>query len=337
MTVEQFGTAPDGAAVERATISGGGLVARIMSWGASVQDLRLEGHAPPLVLGFESFDPYPTRGAHFGAIAGRYANRIAGGRFEIDGTVFELDQNFLGSHTLHGGAQGFSKRVWTIAEASDTRVTLTHRAAAGEMGFPGNLDASCVYEVAPNGRLVIELTATTDAPTLCNLAHHSYFNLEDGGRTDARGHLMQIESDAYLPVDDELIPTGVVEPVAGGAFDFRAARPILGDGAHPGYDHNFCLGSARAPLRRAATARGAKSGVAMEVWTTEPGVQFYDGVNLNPGAPGLEGIVYGAHSGFCLEPQIWPDAPNRPSFPQALLRPEERYAQRTEYRFRRER
>ena len=332
---EPFGWMPDGQEVRRVTIQGGGLTAKIINWGAVIQDLRLVGHTDPLVLGFEDFRFYPVHSPHFGAMVGRFANRIAHGRFTIDGKAYQADLNFLGKHTLHGGAGGIGRQLWTLKEAGPDFVTLTYRARDGEMGFPGNLDISCTYRAMPAGRLVIELSAATDAPTLCNLAHHSYFNLDDGGRSDVLGHSVQIEAGAYLPVDEELIPTGDIVPVEGTDFDFRNPRRIRNaDGAlHTPYDLNFCVSDARGPLRRVATVRGARSAVEMEVWTTEPGVQFYDGVGVARDVPGLEGISYGAHGGLCLEPQIWPDAPNRPNFPQAILRPDTPYAQMTEYRF----
>ncbi|HEU0220789.1 MAG TPA: aldose epimerase family protein [Paracoccaceae bacterium] len=334
MDSETFGELPDGRKVQRVTIRGGGLTARVITWGAVLQDLRIEGHAPPLVLGFADFAPYPAHSPHFGAIAGRYANRIRHGRFQIAGQTHQADTNFLGKHLLHGGADGTGSRLWTLAAATADTVTLTYRARDGEMGFPGNLDITCTYAVRPEGRLVVELSAETDAPTLCNLAHHSYFNLDDGGRTHVLDHRLAIAAAAYLPVDDELMPTGHVVPVEGTDFDFRTPRPIRSGAPYRPYDHNFCLAAARCALTRAATAHGAHSPLAMEVWTTEPGLQFYDGAGTRQAVPGLDGIAYGAHAGFCLEPQVWPDAPNRPYFPQATLLPGDRYAQITEYRFR---
>jgi aldose 1-epimerase len=335
MDAEPFGWMPDGQEVRRVTIQGGGLTANIINWGAVVQDLRLSGHAPPLVLGLEDFRFYPVHSPYFGAVVGRFANRIAGGKFTIDGKSYQADRNFIDKHTLHGGAAGFGRQLWTLKDAGSDFVTLTYRSRDGEMGFPGNLDVSCTYRLRDSGRFVIELSAETDAPTLCNIAAHSYYNLDDGGRTDMLDHLVQIDAETYLPVDGELIPTGDILPVAGTDHDFRTLRPIRnGEGtSYRPYDNNFCLADARGPLRRAATVRGARSGVEMEVWTTEPGVQFYDGENVARDVPGLEGITYGAYAGLCFEPQIWPDAPNQPHFPQALLRPDAPYSQTTEYRF----
>ena len=336
MDAEPFGWMPDGQEVRRVTLQGGGLTAKIINWGGVVQDLRLSGHAPPLVLGLEDFRFYPVHSPYFGAIVGRYANRIAGGRFTIDGKDYQADRNYIGKHTLHGGAAGFGHQLWTLKDAGPDFVTLTHRSRDGEMGFPGNLDVSCTYALKDPGRFVVEFSAETDAPTLCNIAAHSYYNLDDGGRTDMLDHLIQIDAAAYLPADAELIPTGDIVPVEGTDHDFRTLRPIRNaqGASYRPYDNNFCLSDARGPLRRAATVRAARSGVEMEVWTTEPGVQFYDGENVARDVPGLEGVTYGAYAGLCLEPQIWPDAPNRPHFPQALLRPDAPYSQVTEYRFR---
>lgn len=332
MRIEPFGRTDEGE-VGRVTISGGGLTAHVINWGAVVQDLRLKGHDAPLVLGYSSLDDYIAHSPHFGAVPGRYANRIANGRFIIDGARFQTDQNEHGENTLHGGAKGFSKRLWTFTDHGADFVTLTLHSPDGDMGFPGNLEATCTYRLKPGGVLSIALSATCDAPTLCNLTNHSYFNLDDGGAGDISGHRIVIDAAAYLPVDAEAIPTGVVQPVDGTAFDLRLAQEIGASGAQ--YDHNFCLSATSGPLRRAAWAQGAASGVEMETWTDQPGVQFYMGHKIKPnGPPGLTGRPYVASSGFCLETQVWPDSPNRPYFPQAILRPGETYRHLTEYRFR---
>lgn len=335
MAVEPFGVF-EGREIRRVGIAGGGMRASVMEWGATLQDLLLDGHAEPLVLGFETFDAYPSNVRYFGCIAGRHANRIRDGRFTIDGEHFQADTNFLGKHHLHGGSRGFGVRPWSITDHGTDFVTLSYTSADEEMGFPGALKAGCTYRLAAGGRLIVELDATSSEPTLCNLAHHSYFNLDDGGRSDILDHRMTVSGGAYLPVDEEMIPTGHVVPVEGTPFDFRFARTIRNGNAdaHVPYDFNFCLASIRGPLKQAAWVQGAHSGVSMEVWTTEPGLQFYDGERAAAEVPGLRGIRYGAHSGFCLEPQIWPDSPNHAWFPQAVLRPGEAYAQRTEYRFR---
>ncbi len=336
MDGEVFGHTPEGEAVQRFRISGGGLTAHVMSWGAAVQDLRLDGHDAPLVLGYEGFDDYFHHSPHFGATAGRYANRIANGAFVIDGRHCLTDRNFLGKHTLHGGVRGFGKRVWNVALHGPDFVTFALHSANHDMGFPGALDATCTYRLKIPGTLSVEYTATAEEPTICNLANHSYFNLDDGGSGDILDHRLTIAAGAYLPVDAEAIPTGVVQPVDGTAFDFRLSRPVRMEeaGVQLAYDHNFCLAATRGPLRHAATLRGARPGVQMDVWTTEPGLQFYAGKNLEQqGTRGLGGRAYRPFAGLCLEAQIWPDSPNRPYFPQATLWPGERCHQVTEYRF----
>lgn len=331
MAIEAFGTSDQGD-VGRVTIANGGLTATIMNWGAVLLDLRLEGHDAPLVLGFDDFADYPAYSPHFGAVPGRYANRIANGRFIIDGERFDLDLNERGKQTLHGGSKGFSKRLWSFVDHGADFATLELKSADGEMGFPGNCHAVCTYRVKAPGTLSIEFSATTDRSTPCNLTNHSYFNLDDGGASDILRHRIVIDAASYLPVDADAIPTGVVQPVDGTPFDLRLASEI---GAHGvDFDHNFCLASGRRKLSRAAWAQGAKSGIEMETWTTDPGVQFYMAHKLKPGIPpGLDGIQYVLSSGFCLETQGWPDSPNRPYFPQTILRPGETYRHATEYRF----
>ncbi|HTV66927.1 MAG TPA: aldose epimerase family protein [Rhizobiaceae bacterium] len=336
MDGEVFGTTPEGEAVHRFTISGGGLTANVMTWGAAVQDLRLAGHDAPLVLGFDRFDDYPAHSAYFGATAGRYANRIKDGRFVIGGQRYQVDRNFLGKHLLHGGANGFGKKIWEVALHGADFVTFNLHSPDGDMGFPGALDVSCTYRLKIPGTLSVELTATADQATLCNLAHHSYFNLDDGGTGGILDHRIMVPAGAYLPVDDELIPAGVVQPVDATPFDFRIARPVRHElaGEQVIYDHNFCISAQRGPLRQLAWVQGAASSVEMEVWSTEPGLQFYAGHKAAREVPGLGGRRYGAYAGFCMEPQIWPDSPNRAYFPQAVLLPGETYHQSTEYRFR---
>jgi aldose 1-epimerase len=204
------------------------------------------------------------------------------------------------------------------------------------MGFPGALDVTCTYRLKIPGTLSMELTATCEEPTLCNLAQHSYFNLDDGGAGDILDHRLMLNAGAYTPVDDEMIPTGAVKPVDGTPFDFRQARALRMEmeGEQLRYDLNYCLASSRGPLHQAAWVQGASSGVEMEVWTTEPGLQLYSGQFVAPTSAGLDGRRYKAFSGLCLEAQTWPDAPNRPYFPQATLWPGQIYHQVTEYRFR---
>jgi aldose 1-epimerase len=333
MTVENFGEAPDGSMVHRARLRGGGLSVDLLSWGAVVQDIRLEGHGAPLVLGFERLEDYLQHSPYFGATAGRYANRVRDGRFSIDGVAYQADRNFLGKHLLHGGAGGIGKRNWRFASVTGDSATLVLTDPDGVMGFPGDCHVSARFSLPGEGQLAIAYEAVTTRPTLVNLAHHSYFVLDNSG--SILDHAVRVDSDAYLPVDEEMIPTGEVRPVAGTAFDFRKARPVRCEenGAQVIYDHNFCISGSRQPIRAVAAAHSPVSGVSLEVFSTEPGVQFYAGHKLNPPVPGLGGRRYGAFAGFCFEPQVWPDSPNHPHFPQALLRPGEQYRQQSVFKF----
>jgi len=326
VTRDIFGTAPDGRAVERVRISNGVLTASIMTWGASVQDLRLSGHAHPLVLGFDDFADYPLHSPYFGIIAGRCANRIRDGRFMLDGIAYELDRNDKGHH-LHGGAPGIGERNWRVEQHDDRRVTLALTDHAGNRGYPGTCNLRATYEIRKPATLSLVLEAGTDAPTLVNLASHSYFNLDGSGTIGA--HELRINAAHYLPVDSDCLPTGEVKPVAGTPFDFRSMRPI-GDAT---YDHNFCLSDARVEKRDVAALSSRLSGIAMTVATTEPGLQFYDGSKLDLAVAGLGGRRYGRSAGLCLEPQIWPDAINHAQFPSPVLRPGNRYLHETDYRF----
>jgi Galactose mutarotase and related enzymes len=331
--IETFGQTPAGETVGRVHIRGGVLSASVLTWGAVIQDLRLTGHAAPLVLGFGTLDAYLNHSPYFGATPGRCANRIAGGRFAIDGKSWQLELNENGYGHLHGGSDGIAVRNWTIADLAENRVVLEITDPDGRAGYPGNCTVRATYELKPEGTLSVVYESSTDKPTLANVCQHSYFNLD--GRDDVLGHDLMIAADHYLPVDDRLIPTGEIRPVDGTVFDFRKLTPIkrVEDGAQVRYDHNFCLSRERRPMHSIALARSINSGVSMEVRTTEPGVQFYAGVYLDVPVPGLEGRRYGPFSGFCLETQIWPDAVNHDGFPNAILRPGETLRQETEYVF----
>ncbi len=322
-----FGALADGRPVEKLRISGGGLTADILTYGTVVQNLRLDGHDKPLVLGFPKFAPYLTHSPYFGATAGRCANRIRDGHLELAGNTYQLDRNFLGKHSLHGGLVSMGKRLWTVVDHGEASVTFAITLEDGEMGYPGQLDATVTYSLLDGGVFDVVMRAQTDAPTLCNMAHHSYFTL---GSEPVGTYLMRIDAEAYLPVDDELIPTGEVRAVDGTGMDFRGFRAV-GDGSP--IDHNFCLSSARRGLRPVAWLKDPQSSVSLEVRTTEPGLQVYDGSRVNIAVPGLGGEQMGPHSGIALEPQIWPDANHHPAFPQAVLLPGEDYVQHTQYVF----
>ncbi len=326
MSISNFGTLPDGQAAQIATIAAHGLRASIVSYGARLQDLRLDGIGYPLVLGFDTLEPYLTEGKHFGAIAGRFANRIAHGRAKIGGADHRLDLNFLGKHLLHGGQEGTSVQNWQISAHEADCVTLTCDLAAGHMGFPGNLHIAVTYKILPGPTLKLAIEAQSDAPTLCNLAQHSYFNLDGSG--DITAHSLQIPAPEYTPVDAELIPTGDIAPVEGTIFDFRAAKRLSDPEVLAVLDHNFCIARSHQPMPVPA-ARLVGGGITLDILSTEPGLQVYAGANLHPRATGLGGQPYGPNAGIAMESQLWPDAPNHPNFPSAELLPGETYRQET--------
>ncbi len=328
MRGEIFGQMPDGSEVERFTIAGGGLVLNVLTYGAVVQDARLEGHEPPLVLGFEDFEHYLNHSPYFGATAGRCINRITGGRFEIDGERFQADQNMLGAHTLHGGAKGMGKRVWDVVDVKPDRITMQIVQADGDMGFPGALSTRLIYACLEGGIFDIRIEATTDKPTLCNIGHHTYWTLD--GQDTLHDTRLQVDAETYTEVDEIALPTGRVLPVDGTRFDFRQAAPVL---SADYVDHNLCLSDSQQDLRRVGRMSSTASDVAMEICTTEPGLQVYDSYKLDIPVPGLEGRIYGKNSGLALEPQIWPDAINHDGFPNVVLRPGETYNQHTQFRF----
>ena len=334
---ELFGRTEAGDEVYRATISGGGLTARIMTWGAALQDLRLEGHDAPLTLGFPDFASYPRYSPYFGQTPGRFANRIDKGRFTLDGNSYQLEQN-EGENHLHGGHIGTGKSLWKIEDLAADSVRLGLVDPDGTAGYPGTCRLNCTYRLSGEGVLSIDYEAETDKPTICNLAHHSYFNL-DGSET-ILDHELMIAADDYLPTRPDQIPTGEIAPVEGTPFDFREMRPVRReeDGEQVLYDHNFCfcVSRERTAKRSVAMLRSVDSGIGMEVRTTEAGVQFYCGYKLKPTVPGLAGKTYGPFAGLCLETQTWPDAPNHPYFPSAVLRPGERLVQQTDYVFMRD-
>lgn len=335
MSVVPFGTLRDGRVVHDVQLGGGGpLAVSILDYGAALRDIRLTtADGPqPLILGFDRLEHYVAHSPYFGAVCGRCANRIGGAAFELDGVRHVLAAN-EGPNQLHGGPNGFNSRVWQIASATADRATFDLVDPDGEQGYPGRVRVSASYTVAGT-TLVLEVEATTDRPTLVNIAGHAYFDLDGTG--SILDHEATIFADRYTPAGADLITTGEVLPVAGTAFDFRTPRPIGREvaGERVIYDVNYALADAPSALPKlAARVRGPKRGVTLEVWTTEPGIQLYDGSWLDVPVPGLDERRYARNGGFCLEPQRWPDAANKPHFPSAVLRPGELYRQRTEYRF----
>lgn len=344
MTTRAFGEA-NGRTIEEITLrNAAGAEAKIITWGAVLRDLVVplaDGAMQRVVLGLESIEDYLNHSPHFGAIAGRYANRIGGGRFMLDGKAYQLPLNQENRHSIHGGGQGFGKNPWTLLHHDTASVTLGLVSPDGEAGYPGTLHVTCRYTLTEANALRIELAASTDAPTILNLAHHSYFNLD--GSPDILDHALMVRANVMTPVDADMIPDGSMLPVSGTPFDFRRPRAIRlagEDGARFWYDHNFVLrrerrepGAGGTELAHAATLASAISGLQMEVWTTEPCLQVYDGFKLNLPVPGLDGTRYGANAGIALEPQHAPDSPNLPHMPATVLRPGELYRQVTEYRF----
>lgn len=336
----------DGRTVEDIALeNAGGASARILTYGASLRDLvvPLEGGGTQrVVLGFGDFESYLEHPRHFGAVAGRYANRIAGGRFVLDGKAHQLPLNLNDRHTLHGGPAGLGRVNWTVLDHDPASVTLGHVSPDGEQGFPGTLTLTCRYRLLDPAVLRVELAAFTDQATVVNLAHHAYFNLD--GSDDILDHELMMRAHVMTPVDAEGIPDGSMQPVSGTPYDFRRPRPVRmadAEGRRIAYDNNFMLrrerrepGGAGVELAHAATLASAKNRLSMEVWTTEPCLQFYDGGKLAIRAPvGHDGRACGPAAGLCLEAQHAPDSPNNPHFPTTVLRPGELYRQVTEYRF----
>jgi aldose 1-epimerase len=334
MRTRIFGRTPEGDDVTEVVIANGGLSVTVLTFGAVVRDVRLEGIAHPLVLGFDTFDPYIENPTYFGAVVGRYANRIAHGRLALAGRDFQLSLNERGRTHLHGGFKGFGRRNWRLIAADAASVELALSSADGEEGYPGAVEVTLKYAVDASATLRMDVQAVTDAPTVVNLAQHSYFNLDDSG--DILDHSVQILADAYTPADSDLIPTGEIVTVAGTDLDFRSPRPIrrMRGEARVVYDTNFVVERQKTgTLRTHARLLSPKNGVSLTVSSTEPGVQFYDGSWIKVSAPGIGGREYGVNAGCCFEPQYFPDSPNHPNFPSALLQPDDTYRQTTTFAF----
>lgn len=315
-----------------------GMEVRITDYGGIVTSIRVpdrDGRLENVVLGFDSLDSYEAGHPFFGALIGRYGNRIAHGRFEIDGKEYKVTAA-EGQHHLHGGDKGFDKVLWNSKAKGDNALKLTYFSADGEEGYPGNLDVAVVYSLTSDNELKIEYSATTDKPTPVNLTHHSYFNLTGDPANTVLSHQLQLEADRYTPVDDESIPTGEIVAVEGTPFDFTEPRAICEriDEVGAGYDHNFVssMQPADAP-RRVATLYSPASGREMHVVTTEPGLQLYTANGLDGKLTGPDGTPFRRHSAVCLETQHFPNSPNESGFPSTILRPGERYHTVTLYRF----
>ena len=343
MTGETFGRTADGETVTRFTLARGSLRVQVLDYGGIVTAIETpdrEGRAANVVLGLATVAGYETKSPHFGGLIGRFANRIARGRFAIDGQAYALPINEP-PNAMHGGPEGFDKRMWRVEAADGTRLTLARRSPDGEAGFPGNLDVAVTYSLPEDGTLRIDYRAHTDRPTVLNLTNHGYFNLAGEGAGDVMGHVVAIAADAVLVTDATQIPTGALRPVAGTPFDFRAGLPLgrrIREGdpqllVAKGYDHCFVLRDADGRLRPAASCIEPISGRRLDVATTLPGLQLYTGNNLDGTLVGPSGRIYRSGDAVCFETQGFPDAPNHPSFPSAVLRPGARFASVTTYRF----
>jgi aldose 1-epimerase len=348
----RFGTLPDGHTVDAYTLRNAhGVEVRAITYGGIITSLKVpdrQGALADVVLGFNSLDGYLSDHPFFGAIIGRYGNRIGKGRFSLDGTEYSLATN-NGPNHLHGGPKGFDKRLWTAAPLDGkTGVAFTRTSADAEEGYPGTLSVRVTYELTDSNELIVDYHATTDKATPINLTQHSYFNLAGEGSGDILGHQLTLNANRYTPVDDTLIPTGELAPVDGTPFDFRQPSAIGAriDANHPqlkngqGYDHNWVLnrpadaaGTSAGNLVLAAKVAERASGRWLEVRTTEPGMQFYAGNFLDGKITGKSGRTYGRRSGFCLETQHFPDSPNKPNFPSTILRPGQEYHSRTVFTF----
>ena len=345
---QPFGTLEDGTAVDIYTLKNAkGVEARITNYGGIVVSLKApdrNGNFADVVLGYDTLADYVKKNPYFGCLVGRYGNRIAKGKFTLDGKEYTLATN-NGANHLHGGVKGFDKVVWAakpLATKDGPALELRYVSKDGEEGYPGNLSVTAVYTLTEDNALRVDFTAKTDKPTICNLTHHSYFNLLDAGKSTILGHEVMIDADRFTPVDATLIPTGRLRPVKGTPLDFTKPAKIgarinsddeqikLGGG----YDHNFVLNQ-KTPgeLTLAARVTEPTTGRVLEVYTTEPGLQFYTGNFLDGTITGKGGWVYQHRNAFCMEPQHFPDSPNQPNFPSVVLKPGQTYRNTIIYRF----
>lgn len=345
--INRFGRLPDGGVVREYTLKNDtGIIVKVIDYGAIVTGLWLpdrEGEFADVVLGYDNLDDYLAETPYFGAIVGRYGNRIDKGTFSLDGKEYQLTVND-GENHLHGGRKGFDKVLWqadAFYEKDSARVVLTYASSDGEEGYPGNLNAAVTYELNNQNELIIRYSATSDAPTVVNLTHHSYFNLRGQGMGSILGHELTLNAEYFTPVDSGLIPTGEILSVSGTPMDFTRPKRIgsridadfqqLAYGG--GYDHNWVLDKSDSGMTFAARLYDPDSGRQMEIHTEEPGIQFYSGNFLDGSLTGKDGRVYHYRYGLCLETQHFPDSPNKGHFPGTRLDPGEVYRTETVHRF----
>lgn len=337
-----FGRTKDGFEVEAIALDNGVLSCEVITYGAALRGLRVPdrfGTKRDIVLGYDTIEEYEDCTSYLGAVVGRVANRIAGGQFTMNAKRYALAVNDPPNH-LHGGAVGFSRRVWTVAEHTPECVTLSLTSPDGEEGYPGTLEVRVTYELK-GCSLIMHYQAAADRDTPCNLTGHAYFNLDGHSSGPVAEQLLRLHAEYYTPSDATNIPTGEIAPVAGTPMDFRNATPI---GAHihepflqliqaNGYDHNYVVDGEVGSLRKAAQVRSLVSGIKMDVETTLPGVHLYTANFLDKGMKGKEGAVYGPRHAFCLETQFFPDSVNHPGFPSVILKPGHPYDHKTVFSF----
>ncbi|MDD2708493.1 MAG: galactose mutarotase [Verrucomicrobiae bacterium] len=338
-----YGKTPEGQAVRQFTLSNNqGITVKLISFGALITELQTpdrNGKPDEITLGFDRLEDYLVNFPHFGCTVGRVANRINGGTFTLNGKTCRIPQNDHGRHSLHGGRKGFHKFVWDAAgrqQADSVEVEFSRVSPDGEEGFPGNLSVKTTYSLNRQNELAIRYTATTDQPTPVNLTNHAYFNL--AGKGDILGHQLLIEADQYTPVNADLIPTGELAGVAGTPLDFTHSHAIgekisLIPGTPGGYDNNYVIRRQGPGRVRAARVHEPVSGRVMEIFATQPGIQFYSGNFLDGTIAGRKGLAYQKHAGFCLETQHFPDSVNQPRFPSIILQPGQTYRHETVHRF----
>jgi len=334
---------PDGTPVELYTLAAGALSCQIITFGGSLQSLRVpdrSGKPVDVLLGFDALEPYRTHGKSLGALVGRYANRIGGAKFSLNGQTYQLAANNNGVNHLHGGLVGFNQRVWTVEEAGDDRLALSLFSPDGEEGYPGNLTVRVTYTLTEEG-LTIGYRAECDRDTVCNLTNHAYFNLSGHDSGPVLDQTIQLLADRYTPTDPLSIPTGEIAPVEGTPMDLRRTAPIgarIGEDFPQllqagGYDHNWIPNGEAGTLRPIARAASPATGISMEVLSTLPGVQFYTGNYLDGCPAGKGGAAYANRWGFCLETQFYPDSPNHANFPSCVLRAGEVFDHTAAFRF----